>query len=36
MENVLIPYRSDENRELHSEGFRHCEEFFRWYNFVGW
>lgn len=36
LENVLIPYRMEENRELLlSEGFRACEEFFRWYNFVG-
>lgn len=36
LENVLIPYRMEENRELlTSEGFRHCEEYFRWYNFAG-
>jgi tRNA (cmo5U34)-methyltransferase len=36
LENVLIPYRSEENRTLLlSEGFRCCEEFFRWYNFAG-
>jgi tRNA (cmo5U34)-methyltransferase len=36
LENVLIPYRMEENRELLlSEGFRSCEEFFRWYNFSG-
>jgi tRNA (cmo5U34)-methyltransferase len=36
LENVLIPYRMEENRELMlSEGFSACEEFFRWYNFVG-
>jgi tRNA (cmo5U34)-methyltransferase len=36
LENVLIPYRLEENRELLlSQGFRHCEEFFRWYNFCG-
>jgi len=36
LENVLIPYRFEENRELlkHS-GFSHVEEFFRWYNFCG-
>ncbi|MBI3706325.1 MAG: carboxy-S-adenosyl-L-methionine synthase CmoA [Proteobacteria bacterium] len=35
LENVLIPYRSDENRELLlAAGFRHFEEYFRWYNFV--
>ncbi len=34
LENILIPYRLDENRELLLEnGFRHVEEFFRWYNF---
>jgi tRNA (cmo5U34)-methyltransferase len=36
LENVLIPYRSEENRTLLlSEGFHCCEEFFRWYNFAG-
>jgi tRNA (cmo5U34)-methyltransferase len=36
LENVLIPYRPEENRELlSSAGFRHVEEFFRWYNFSG-
>jgi tRNA (cmo5U34)-methyltransferase len=36
LENVLIPYRMEENRELLlHEGFRCCEEFFRWYNFCG-
>jgi tRNA (cmo5U34)-methyltransferase len=36
LENVLIPYRMEENRELLlSSGFRSCEEFFRWYNFSG-
>jgi tRNA (cmo5U34)-methyltransferase len=36
LENVLIPYRIAENRELLlSSGFRCCEEFFRWYNFSG-
>ncbi|MDD5033571.1 MAG: carboxy-S-adenosyl-L-methionine synthase CmoA [Methylococcaceae bacterium] len=36
LENVLIPYRPEENRELlESAGFRHVEEFFRWYNFSG-
>jgi tRNA (cmo5U34)-methyltransferase len=35
LENVLIPYRMEENRELLLEGgFRSVEEFFRWYNFV--
>ena len=36
LENVLIPYRFDENRELLLDtGFRQVEEFFRWYNFCG-
>lgn len=36
LENVLIPYRPEENHEmLHDVGFRHCEVFFRWYNFAG-
>ncbi|NJD06455.1 MAG: carboxy-S-adenosyl-L-methionine synthase CmoA, partial [Methylococcaceae bacterium] len=36
LENVLIPYRPEENRELlRGAGFRHVEEFFRWYNFCG-
>jgi len=36
LENVLIPYQMEENRELLlKEGFRSCEEFFRWYNFCG-
>ncbi len=36
LENVLIPYQPEENRELlASAGFRHVEEFFRWYNFSG-
>lgn len=35
LENVLIPYRFDENRALLLEnGFRHVEQFFRWYNFA--
>jgi tRNA (cmo5U34)-methyltransferase len=34
LENVLIPYREEENREmLLNCGFRHVEEMFRWYNF---
>jgi tRNA (cmo5U34)-methyltransferase len=34
LENVLIPYRMEENIALLKEqGFRHVEEFFRWYNF---
>jgi tRNA (cmo5U34)-methyltransferase len=36
LENVLIPYRMEENRELLlSSGFKAVEEFFRWYNFCG-
>jgi tRNA (cmo5U34)-methyltransferase len=36
LENVLIPYRLLENRELLLDcGFRHCDVFFKWYNFCG-
>lgn len=36
LENVLIPYRMDENFELlRSAGFEKMEVFFRWYNFCG-
>lgn len=36
LENVLIPYRLDENIELlENAGFRQIEVFFRWYNFCG-
>jgi tRNA (cmo5U34)-methyltransferase len=36
LENVLIPYRMQENIELlQGVGFRHSEVFFRWYNFCG-
>ncbi len=36
LENVLIPYHYDENRQLFLEnGFKDCECFFRWYNFCG-
>lgn len=36
LENVLIPYRLEENLELFlSSGFSHCEVFFKWYNFCG-
>jgi tRNA (cmo5U34)-methyltransferase len=36
LENVLIPYRLDENRDLLLEcGFTKFQEFFRWYNFAG-
>jgi len=36
LENVLVPYRIDENTELFQRnGFRMVETFFQWYNFVG-
>lgn len=36
LENVLIPYRLDENEELlRSTGFSAVEIFFKWYNFCG-
>jgi len=36
LENVLIPYRWEENYNLLKwAGFRHVEVFFRWYNFCG-
>jgi tRNA (cmo5U34)-methyltransferase len=36
LENILIPYRHDENRQLLLDnGFKGCECFFRWYNFCG-
>ena len=36
LENVLIPYRPEENAELLKQSGFHCvEEFFRWYNFTG-
>ena len=36
LENVLIPYRLEENVDLLREcGLRHVEVFFRWYNFCG-
>lgn len=36
LENVLIPYRYEENEALlKGAGFRHVEVFFRWYNFCG-
>jgi len=36
LENVLIPYRLEENREmLKAAGFQHAEIFFKWYNFCG-
>jgi len=36
LENVLIPYRFQENQELLlSNGFKECDLFFKWYNFCG-
>jgi len=36
LENVLIPYRLQENRDLLLKaGFREVEVFFKWYNFAG-
>ncbi|HEY9515765.1 MAG TPA: carboxy-S-adenosyl-L-methionine synthase CmoA [Gemmatimonadaceae bacterium] len=36
LENVLVPYRIEENRDLLLEcGFTRFQEFFRWYNFAG-
>lgn len=36
LENVLVPYRLEENQELLlSSGFRECDVFFKWYNFCG-
>ncbi len=36
IENVLIPYKLLENRDiLLKEGFRYCDVFFKWYNFCG-
>jgi tRNA (cmo5U34)-methyltransferase len=36
LENVLIPYKLLENRELLLRaGFRYCDVFFKWYNFCG-
>lgn len=36
LENVLIPYRMEENVALlKGAGFAHVEDFFRWYNFSG-
>ena len=36
LENVLIPYRPEENRTLLLEsGFKECDIFFKWYNFCG-
>lgn len=36
LENVLIPYRTEENYELfRRNGFKTVETFFQWYNFAG-
>ncbi|MBK5294167.1 MAG: carboxy-S-adenosyl-L-methionine synthase CmoA [Acidobacteriia bacterium] len=36
LENVLVPYRIDENLEMfRRNGFEIVETFFQWYNFVG-
>lgn len=36
LENVLVPYKLMENREmLLRSGFRYCDVFFKWYNFTG-
>ncbi len=36
LENVLVPYKLLENREmLLRAGFRFCDVFFKWYNFCG-
>ena len=36
LENVLIPYRIDENLKIFRQaGFRVAEPFFQWFNFVG-
>jgi tRNA (cmo5U34)-methyltransferase len=36
LENVLIPYRLEENRDLlRGHGFQHVDVFFKWYNFCG-
>jgi tRNA (cmo5U34)-methyltransferase len=36
LENILVPYRLEENKELlRAAGFRHVDVFFKWYNFCG-
>jgi tRNA (cmo5U34)-methyltransferase len=36
LENVLVPYRVDENFEMfRRNGFKITETFFQWYNFAG-
>jgi tRNA (cmo5U34)-methyltransferase len=35
LENVLVPYKLLENREMLTRaGFRYCDVFFKWYNFA--
>ena len=37
LENVLIPYRIEENLEMfRRNGFEIVETFFQWYNFAGY
>jgi tRNA (cmo5U34)-methyltransferase len=34
LENILVPYRLEENKELlREQGFKHVDIFFKWYNF---
>jgi tRNA (cmo5U34)-methyltransferase len=36
LENVMIPYRIEENTELlKRNGFKAVDTFFKWYNFAG-
>jgi tRNA (cmo5U34)-methyltransferase len=36
LENVLVPYRLEENKQMLSDaGFKNVEVFFKWYNFCG-
>jgi tRNA (cmo5U34)-methyltransferase len=36
LENVLVPYRLEENKRLlRHVGFQHVDVFFKWYNFCG-
>ena len=36
LENVLVPYRIDENKDMfRRNGFRAVDSFFQWFNFVG-
>ena len=36
LENILIPYRLEDNYELFIDsGFSYCDVFFKWYNFCG-